>query len=388
METVLHPGLRNGPIYLDYNATTPVDPAVVDAMLPYLATYFGNPSSSHAYAQQTRQAIQHARAQVAHLLNCEPAEIVFTGSGSESDELAIRGVALARQQRGKHIITQVTEHPAVINVCRSLERLHGFSVTYLPVDEYGQVRLADLEAAITGQTTLITIMHANNETGTIQPIAEIARVAHQHDILLHVDAAQSIGKIPVDVKVLGADLLTVVGHKIYAPKGIAALYVRSGIQLEPLLYGGGQESGRRAGTENIAYMVALGQALELAGEQLVANQQRLTQLRDYLQQQLEQLLPQAVQLNGHPQQRLPNTLSVRIQGVMGDQVLAAIPEIASSTGSACHEGNTDPSSVLLAMGIERNAALGTLRLTLGRWTTRAEIEQAAALIARAVKTLR
>src|SRR5436305_12614874 len=252
-----HPGLRDGPIYLDYNATTPVDPIVVETMLPYLSTHFGNPSSTHRFGHVTRQAIDTARKQVAQLLGCTAGEIIFTGGGSESDNLAIRGVALARRGSGNHIIAQVTEHPGVLNTCSALERLHGLRITYLPVDAYGCVSPADVEAAIDGQTILVTIMHANNETGTLQPIAEIAEIAHRHGVLWHTDAAQSVGKIPARVEDLGVDLLTVAGHKPYAPKGIGALYVRRGVQLEPVIYGGGQESGRRAGTENIAQMVAV-----------------------------------------------------------------------------------------------------------------------------------
>jgi len=384
----IHPGLQNGPIYLDYNATTPVDPVVVDAMLPFLATHFGNPSSAHAYARPTRQAIITAREQVAQLLHCSPAEIIFTGCGSESDTLAIRGVALTQRQRGNHIITQVTEHPAVHNICRALERLHGFRITYLPVDAQGRIKLADLEAAIDEQTVLVTIMHANNETGTLQSIAEIAEVAHRHGALLHTDASQSVGKISTHVNELGVDLLTVAGHKLYAPKGIGALYVRNGLQLEPAIYGGGQEHGYRAGTENVAFMVGLGAASVLAHDQLVVSLHRLQQLRNILQQKLEQRLPNSVHLNGHLTQRLPNTLNVSVDGVVGEEVLAVTPEIASSTGSACHEGSTEPSSVLMAMGMSRERALGALRLTLGRWSTLDEVEQASVLLAQSVDALR
>ncbi len=379
-----HPGLHDGPIYLDYNATTPVDPDVVEAMLPYLSLHFGNPSSTHRYGQETHVAVQMAREQVGQLLGCALEEIIFTGGGSESDNLAIRGVALARQQRGKHIITQETEHPAVLNTCKALERHHGFRVTYLPVDAYGRVNPADVESAIDEQTILITIMHANNETGTLQPIAEIAEIAHRHGTLLHSDAAQSVGKIPVQVDELGVDLLTIAGHKLYAPKGIGALYVREGIQLEPVIYGGGQEGGRRAGTENIAYMVALGTACALAKEQLGVSQARLQHLRDSLQQALEERLPGMIHLNGHSTLRLPNTLNISVDRVIGEEVLAATPGIASSTGSACHEGSTEPSAVLMAMGLSRNRALGALRLTLGRWSTEEEIEQAAVLLAQTI----
>jgi cysteine desulfurase len=382
-----HPGLKNGPIYLDYNATTPVDPAIVEAKLPYLSSHFGNPSSSHGYGHRAHEAVDRARRQVAGLLGCAPDEIIFTGGGSESDNLAIRGIALARKERGNHIITQVTEHPAVLNTCRALERLHGFRVTYLPVDEYGRVNLAHVEAATGDSTVLITMMHANNETGTLQPLREIAEIAHRHGALLHTDAAQSVGKIPTLVNELGVDLLTVAGHKLYAPKGIGALYVRRGLQLEPIIYGGGQESGRRAGTENVAFMVALGAACALASAQLPESAVRLRTLRDRLQSRLEQELPGRIHLNGHESQRLPNTLNISVEGVIGEEVLAAIPEIAGSTGSACHEGNTDPSPVLMAMGRKREAALGALRLTLGRWSTEEEVERAARLLARSVDSL-
>ena len=383
-----HPGLQGGPIYLDYNATTPVDPLVVEAMLPYVSTYFGNPSSTHSYGHTTYDAVETARQQVARLLHCLPGEIIFTAGGSESDNLAIRGIALARSTEGNHIITQITEHPAVLNACRALERLHGFRVTYLPVDETGRVNLADVEAAIEEQTILISIMHANNETGTLQPIAEIAEIAHRHGVLVHSDAAQAVGKIPTRVDVSGVDLLTIAGHKLYAPKGIGALYVRQGLQLEPVIYGGGQEAGRRAGTENIAFIVALGTACMLAQEQLAESQERLQRLRDLLFQRLEAYLPGAVYLNGHPTERLPNTLNISVEGVAGEEVLAATSQVASSTGSACHEGSTEPSSVLMAMGYSPGRALGALRLTLGRWSSKEEVEQAATLLARTIATLR
>jgi cysteine desulfurase len=384
----IHPGLEHGPIYLDYNATTPIDPMVVEAMLPYLSTHFGNPSSSHSYGHIAHQAVDSARSQVARLLGCTPSEITFTGGGSESDNLAIRGIALAYQYKGNHIITQVTEHPGVLNTCHALERLHRFRVTYLPVDRNGGVSAEAVEAAIDDKTILITIMHANNETGTLQPIAAIARVARKHGVLLHTDAAQSAGKIPVHVAELGVDLLTVAGHKLYAPKGIGALYTRYGLQLEPVIYGGGQESGRRAGTENVANMVALGTACLLAQEQLVESGVRLQRLRNELHSLLEKYISDRIYLNGHPTERLPNTLNVSIDGIVGEEVFAITPEIASSTGSACHEGSTDPSPVLMAMGMSRERALGAMRLTLGKWSTEEEIERAARLLARSIDSLR
>ncbi len=386
-----HPALQDGPIYLDYNATTPVDPIVVETMLPYLSAHFGNPSSAHSYGHAAHHAVSMARTQVAELLGCTPAEITFTGGGSESDNLAIRGVALAHRHRSNHIITQVTEHPAVLNTCRALERLHGFRVTYLPVDAQGRVNPAAVEEAINDQTILVTVMHANNETGTLQSLVEIAERAHRHGVLVHSDAAQSVGKILTRVKELGVDLLTIAGHKLYAPKGIGALYIRSGLQLESVVYGGGQEAGRRAGTENVANMVALGTACMLAQEQLSESQFRLQRLRDELQRRLEAYLAASGQhpayLNGHTTERLPNTLNISVEGTIGEEVLAATPEIATSTGSACHEGSTDPSPILMAMGMSRERALGALRLTLGRWSTQEEVEKAARLLSETVDSL-
>jgi len=382
----IHPGLVEGPIYLDYNATTPIDPVVVEAMLPYLKEHFGNPSSSHDYGHRAHQAIDMARVQVAQLVGCTAEEITFTGGGSESDNLAIRGIALAYQDKGNHIITQITEHPAVLRTCNELERLHGFQITYLPVDGNGRVSIEEIEAAITDETILITIMHANNETGTLQPIAEIAEVARKHGVLMHTDAAQSVGKIAVRIEDLGVDLLTVAGHKLYAPKGIGALYKRHGLNLEPIIYGGGQEAGRRAGTENVAYIVALGTACFLAQEQLAGSQERLRSLRDSLQELLERSMPCRIQLNGHKTERLPNTLNVSVDGIVGEEVLGITPGIASSTGSACHEGSTDPSPVLMAMGFSRERALGALRLTLGRWSNEDEIKRAAGYLVKSIGT--
>jgi cysteine desulfurase len=365
-------------IYLDYNATTPVDARVLEAMLPYLREQFGNPSSSHAYGQDAHDAVDRARGKVAGLLGANQDEIVFTGGGSESDNLAIKGIAEARREQGDHIITSQVEHPAVIETCRYLER-HGFRVSYLPVDRYGIVDPQDVERAIMPRTILVTIMHANNETGSIQPIGEIGRIARAHDVLLHTDAAQSVGKIPTRVDELNVDLLTVAGHKLYAPKGIGALYVRRGVRLEPLIHGASHESGRRAGTENVASIAGLGEACRIAGEDLSESAERLCSLRDRLFDALTARAGQ-VQLNGHPTQRLPNTLNVCFVGLDSNALLSAVPQIAASNGSACHSGRTDPSGVLLAMGLPREIALGAVRFSLGRWTTGAEIDRAARLV--------
>jgi cysteine desulfurase len=380
-----HPGLVDGPIYLDYNATTPVDPQVVTAMLPYLQTHFGNPSSTHAYGRSAREAMAQARRQVSDLLACAPDEIIFSGGGSESDNMAIRGVALGLRERGRHLITQATEHPAVLNACDALRRLHGFEVTVLPVDAYGQIRLADLEAALCEDTRLVSIMHANNETGTLQPLAAIAEIVHRRGALLHSDAAQAVGKLPVHPRELGVDLLTIAGHKLYAPKGIGALYVRRELApwLEPVIYGGGQEGGRRAGTESIAGIVALGKACELAAADLPLAMRQLRELRDSLHSLLSRALPGRVYLNGHPIERLPNTLNVSIEGSVGEDLLAATPALACSTGSACHEGHNEPSPVLTAMNVPRTRALAAVRLSVGRWTSRGGLEQAAAQLSAA-----
>lgn len=375
------------PIYLDYNATTPLDPAVVAAMRPYLEQHFGNPSSSHAYGQAAKEAHEQARGQVAALLGCAPDEVIFTSGGSESDNQAIKGIAFARSELGKHIITSQIEHPAVLNTCRYLEIRHGFEVTYLPVDGDGLMDPAMLEEAITPQTILITLMHANNEVGTLEPLAEIGRLARRHGIAFHTDAAQSVGKVPVNVEELGVDLLTVVGHKLYAPKGVGALYIRRGTALDPLIHGAGHEGGRRAGTENVPYAVALGTACALAGEQLAVQTERWLTLRERLLSGLEARVG-PVKVNGHPERRLPNTLNICVPGVVGEEVLARAPGVAASTGSACHAGLTEPSPVLLAMGIEPALALGALRLSLGRWTTAEEVDIAVEQLSEAILALR
>jgi cysteine desulfurase len=378
-----HPGLSDGPIYLDYNSTTPVDPRVAETAQPYLTTHFGNPSSGHDYAERPRRALAEGRQRLAGLIGAEPAEMVFTASGSEANNLAIRGAALAHDRAAPaQIITQASEHPAVLETCRALQRLHGVQVRYLPVDRDGRIDPTALAKALTPDTVLVSIMAANNETGVLQPITELAAIAHARDVLFHTDAAQAAGKIPIDVRAWGVDLLTIAGHKMYAPKGIGALYVRSGVRLEPLVYGGGQERGLRAGTENVALAVALGAAAHIARIELDAGGvDRIRTLRDMLHHRLDELLPGRVQLNGHRDQRLPNTLNISITGVAGDHLLAVAPGIAASTGSACHTATPAPSPVLLAMGHDPGRAVSALRLTLGRWTTREDIEQAALQIA-------
>jgi cysteine desulfurase len=375
-------GLQGGPVYLDYNATTPVDPRVVEAMLPYLTTHFGNPSSGHHYARQPRRALAAARQQVAGLIGAAADEIVFTGSGSEADTLAIHGSVMAhRTPSDVQVITQVTEHPAVLEAFRTLHRRHGTEVTYLPVGSDGRVRPDDLAQALTSRTALVSIMAANNETGVLQPLDELARLAHKHGALFHTDAAQAVGKIPIDVRRLGVDLLSVVGHKMYAPKGVGALYVRSGVLLEPIVPGGGQERGLRAGTENVALAVGLGTAADLARRELADDGRRLRELRDLLYRRLTDLLPGRVRLTGHATLRLPGTLHVGIIGVRGDDLLAATPAIAAATGSACHARSHEPSPVLLAMPRNRGEVLPALRLSLGRWTSRSDVERAAEAIA-------
>jgi len=385
-----HPALAGRPVYLDYNATTPVDPRVVDVIQAALTTDFGNPSSANAYAEEPRRLLARARQQVAALLHSAPATVVFTASGSEADALAVRGAVLARTDTvtGRpHVITQVTEHPAVLAACRRLQRWHDVDATYLPVDRFGRIDPADVRAAITPDTVLVTVMHANNETGTLQPIADIAEITRPRGILLHTDAAQSAGKVHLDVDELGVDLLTIVGHKMYAPKGIAALYVREDVTLEPLIGGGGQERGLRAGTENVALAAALGAAADLAARGLAADETgRLTRLRNQLQDELTERLPGRVHLHGHPTLRLPNTLNVGIDDVIGRELLAAAPDVAGSTGSACHSGDDQPSASLLALGLTPGQAASALRLSLGRWTTPQQVTAASDSLAAALLT--
>lgn len=371
------------PIYLDYNATTPVDPAVLAAMTPYLAERFGNPSSAHAYGRAAREAVERAREEVAALLGAAPGEIVFTGGGSEASNHAIKGLAFKALEKAApgdmHVITTTVEHPATLEPCAFLERL-GVRVTRVPVDRTALVDLEALRRALDRPTLLVSVIHAQNEVGTLQPILEIAAMARERGALLHIDAAQSAGKIPVDVQALGVDLLSLAGHKLYAPKGIGALYVRGGLALEPLIHGAGHESGRRAGTENVPYAVALGAACEIARRALPASPERLRALRDGLERRLAEALGDRIVVNGHPERRLPNTLNVNFIRWVGAELLETVPEIAASTGSACHEGSVTLSPVLAAMGVEPDVGRGAIRLSVGRFTTTEEVERAAALL--------
>jgi cysteine desulfurase len=349
-------------------------------MLPFLREHFGNPSSSHGYGRAALEAVHTAREQVAGLLGCDVDEVVFTSGGTESNNLAIRGVAAGFADR-RHILTTVIEHPATTNPCRHLEG-EGWRVTWIPVDETGKARVNEAVHSLSGDTALVTVMHANNEVGTIQPIEEISRAARSAGALVHTDAAQSVGKVPTAVDELGVDLLSVAGHKLYAPKGVGALYVRRGTPVHPLLLGAGHERGLRPGTENVASIVGLGRACEIALQDLDAEAARVRALRDQLFERLRAEIP-GIELNGHLTARLPNTLNVRFPDRRGSAVLASATEIAAATGSACHEGGEAPSAVLTAMGISAERALGAVRLSLGRSTTAEQVSRAAAALIRA-----
>jgi cysteine desulfurase len=384
------------PIYLDYNATTPIAREVAEAMVPYLYEHFGNPSSSHPFGVATKRAVEAARGQVAALLGCQPSELIFTSGGTESNNYAIKGVALADHNRGRgnHVITSAVEHPAVVEVCGWLEE-QGYRIIILPVDEYGLVDPADLERAITPDTLLVTVMQANNEVGTIQPVTELAEIAHRHGALMHTDAAQAVGKIPVNVDELGVDLLSVAGHKLYAPKGIGALYVRTGVPLAQLIHGAGHEGGRRPGTENVLGIVGLGKACAVAGRDLERNKAHFQAMRDRLHEGLvHELGEEAVKLNGHPTKRLPNTLSLSFRGVEANTLLSVVGgQVAASAGAACHSSAESPrsadevdvSAVLEAMQVPMEWAMGTVRFSVGRDTTPEEIDRAVTVVAEAVQ---
>lgn len=361
-------------IYLDYNATTPIADEVATVMSRFLTEPYGNPSSLHWAGVPARDAVEIARSQVAGLLCCDATEVVFTSGGTEANNQVIKGLFFSKRDRGRpfHVITSQIEHPAVLEPCCFLERL-GAEVTRLPVNRFGLVDPEDVRRAIRPGTALVSIMHANNEVGTIQPLIEIAAIAHEHGVLVHTDAAQAVGKILVDVESLNVDLLTVAGHKLYGPKGVGALFIREGVELEPLLHGAGHEAGLRAGTENTLAIVGLGAACELA--QVWIDEPSIRTLRDELWNALQASFGDKVVLNGHPTHRLPNTLNVGFRGKMGNEILTTLPNLAASTGSACHAGTTHISPVLAAMGVPHDVALGAVRFSLGRETCRSEIDQ-------------
>jgi cysteine desulfurase len=366
------------PIYLDFNATTPLDREAAAEMRHYIDEEFGNPSSSHSFGIRARQAVELARKQIASLLNCSPDEIVFTSGGTESNNYAIKGAAFALRHKGHHIITSAIEHPSVLEVCRYLEK-EGFRVTYAGVDEYGMTDPAEIGAAITPETVLITVMHSNNEVGTIQPVPAIAQIAARHGILFHTDAAQSVGKVPVDVKELGVDLLSVAGHKLYAPKGIGALYIKRGTEIEKLIHGADHERNHRAGTENVIEIAGFGKAAEVAEKGLEKWARQNRHVRDRLHNALALKIP-GIRLNGHPEIRLPNTLSLSFPGVDAQAMLSGMKELAASAGAACHVEQVTVSGVLQAMRVPARLSLGTIRFSVGRTTTEEEIDRAAEAI--------
>jgi len=375
-------------IYLDYAATTPTHPEVVKAMVPYFTEAFGNPSSLYVCGQEAKSAIEQARVLVADLIGAESEEIVFTSGGTEADNFALEGVAFASEDRGNHIITTTIEHHAVLETCKFLEA-RGFSLTYLPVDEHGLVDPEDVKRVITDKTILISVMQANNEIGTIEPIAEIGRIAKEAGVYLHTDAVQTVGHVPVDVNELGVDLLSISAHKLYGPKGVGALYIRKGTRIVSLMHGGEQEQGRRASTENVPAIVGLGKAVELAQKEMSEEAGQLVNLRDQLIKGLMERIDD-IRLNGHPQRRLPNNINVSVKFVEGEAVLLNLDleGICASTGSACSSPSAEPSHVLLALGVSLEQARGSLRFTLGKWTSKEEIERVLEVLPPVVARLR
>jgi cysteine desulfurase len=375
------------PIYLDYNATTPIAPEVADEMLPYIQGHFGNPSSGYAMGRYNKEAIEKARFQVANLIGALPEEIIFTSGGTESNNHAIRGAVFANSHKGKHIITSAVEHPAVAEVCKYLEK-QGFDITWLPVDAKGKVNPVDVEKAVRPDTVLITIMHANNEVGTIQPVEEIGEIAKRNGIVFHSDAAQSAGKINTNVNGMNVDLLSIAGHKIYAPKGIGALYIRGGVTLENLIYGAGQEHGLRPGTENVPYIVGLGKACELAKENLEVNSRHMFQMRQQMLDGLKEKVHTGMKINADLNNCLPNTLSIAFDGVEAHTLASFVSsKVSFSTGSACHAHSVEISPVLKAMHTDLKTAAGTVRISMGKYTTKEEIEQAVEAVSTAVNRL-
>ncbi len=375
-------------VYFDHSATTPVDKRVAAEMINCITGNFGNPSSIHAFGRRARMAVEEARERVAKGIGANPDEIVFTSGGTEADNIALEGAARANRERGNHIITCAVEHHAVLDICKTLEK-DGFKITVLPVDACGMVHVEDVAGAVSEKTILITIMHANNEVGTIQPIPEIGRLARERGIIFHTDAVQSAGKIPVRVDELGVDLLSLSGHKIYGPKGIGALYIRSGTRWQPVSHGGGQERGQRAGTENVPGIVALGKAVELAAAELDEEAARLTRLRDKLIQQVTERISH-VYLNGHPVNRVPNNINFSFQDVEGESLLLSLDRegIAASSGSACAAGAVEPSHVLTAMGVPPALAQSSLRITLGRENTEDDVDYLLAVLPPVIERLR
>jgi len=372
------------PTYLDHNATTPILPEVVNAMLPYLREHFGNPSSGHAYGRRAHDAVARARGQVAGLLGCDDDEVIFTSGGTEANNLAIRGVVEAHSER-RHVVTTVIEHPATERPCAWLE-LHGMRVIRIGVDGDGRARIEEARAAITADTVLVSVMHSNNETGVLQPVAQTAVLAHERGAIVHTDAAQSVGKVAIDVRELDVDLLSVAGHKLYAPKGVGALFIKRGTPIAPLVLGAGHERGLRPGTENVASIVGLGVACEIANRDIETMAARLLGLRDEIWKRLVVAVP-GIELNGHRALRLPNTLNVRFPRASGNAILAGAPQIAASTGSACHAGGENASAVILAMGVAADDAIGSVRLSLGRGTTEEDAVHAADSLARSWRGL-
>ncbi|NQV40957.1 MAG: cysteine desulfurase [Candidatus Marinimicrobia bacterium] len=377
--------LSNGNIYLDYNATTPIDPIVLEAMEPFYRSHFGNPSSSHSLGKYNRQAIDLAREQVAGLLGCSTENIIFTSGGSESNNMALKGIASRSSGRGQHIIVSSIEHPAILNVVKYLQH-QGFRITYLPVNNQGVVSVEDLEEIITSKTILVSVMHANNEIGSIQPISELSEIAHAAGAVFHTDAAQSVGKIPVDVGELGCDLLSIAGHKMYAPKGVGAIYVKNGVDLEPLIHGANHEKGLRAGTENVAQIVGLGMAAEIARQKMESEMARQKNLRDRLQASLKQAFPE-IRTNASSTPRLPNTLSVSFSTLNALDILSNFDEVMLSAGAACHSADGKGSGVLEAMHIPLNYQLGTIRISLGRFCEESHVSQASALLIQRITQL-
>lgn len=375
-------------IYLDYAATTPLDPEVLRAMEPYLRDVFGNPSSAHSFGEEARVAVEEARRKVAALIGAKEQEVIFTSGGTEANNLVLWGLTLAKGRREGHIVTSSIEHPSILETCRFLQS-QGIDVTYVRVDRYGMVDPDEVRKAITSKTLLISVMHANNEVGTIQPIAEIAKVAKEAGIPFHSDAVQTVGHIPVNVDDLGVDLLSFSAHKFYGPKGVGGLYVREGIALSPLLRGGGQQRGLRSGTENVSGIVGLGKAAELAMRNLPHEMFRLRLLRDRFIREVFERIP-GVHLNGHPTERLPGNVNLSFDRIEGETLVLNLDleGIAASSGAACHSRHLEPSHVLLAMGMDRSLALGAVRFSFGRWTREEHIEELLGVLKRLIETLR